>query len=266
MKKVVQLSLSLMLILPVATGCMSQTVEPKESKTVEPSTLNTIQTIRLQPHHTLLERFSELERLEKEKAEQARVAKVVKAKKAAALKAAQAKKAKEAQEAKEKAEAKEKKVNLVNQKVNVVKVSAEAKETSKSTVAKKLDTHLDGELKGKGSVFANSAKSNNVDPYLIAAIAMHETGNGTSSAIRNKNNVGGLMGRNGLKRFDSVDASIEYMSNLIEEKYVANGRETIKEISVMYAPVGADNDPNGLNGHWVSGVRSIYNQLKGTSL
>ncbi len=256
MKKVVQLSLSLMLILTVATSCSSQSVEPKESKTVEPSTLNSIQKIRLQPHHAILEQLSAHSKLEEVKVEQAKVENVASVKKTVAVKP------KSKNEEIKPLNTVEKKT--VKKKPNAVKVSEEAK-PEKSTVAKKLDAHLEGELAGKGSAFANSAKNNNVDPFLIAAIAIHETGNGTSKAVRNKNNVGGLMGRNGLQRFDSVDSSIEYMSNLIETKYVAKGRETISEISTMYAPVGAGNDPNGLNNNWVSGVRSIYNELKGTS-
>src|SRR5438093_146165 len=45
-------------------------------------------------------------------------------------------------------------------------------------VAAQLDTVLGGKLQGKGQAFADSAARNNIDPKLLAAISMHETGNG----------------------------------------------------------------------------------------
>ena len=35
----------------------------------------------------------------------------------------------------------------------------------------------------------------------------------------------------------------------------------LKKIGAKYCPVGAENDPKGLNQYWVSGVTSIYNSL-----
>lgn len=144
--------------------------------------------------------------------------------------------------------------------VPVAKVNVE--ENKNAVLAKKIDSLLDGKLSNKGASFVEYGNQNSVDPYLIAAIAMHETANGKSNAIKTKNNVGGLMEKNGLKYFDSVDESIAYLSKLIKESYINNGLSTISQISTMYAPIGADNDPNGLNKDWVSGVKSIYSQMK----
>jgi hypothetical protein len=95
------------------------------------------------------------------------------------------------------------------------------------------------------------------------AIAIFETGNGSSSAARNKNNIGGMMGKNGLMSFDSIDSGIEAMIRNLSKNYISQGLTTIDQIARKYAPVGAANDPNGLNKNWVNGVTKIYNQLKG---
>lgn len=156
---------------------------------------------------------------------------------------------------------------LQRKQVKVKSVSIEdSTEAKKRKIANKINEHLGGKLEDKGIVFAQTAMENSIDPYLVAAIAIHETGNGESNAIQNKNNVGGMMGSKGLKRFSSVNESIEILSALIKNSYVDNGLDTIREISRKYAPIGADNDPNGLNDDWVSGVSSIYNMLKYTSL
>jgi hypothetical protein len=152
-------------------------------------------------------------------------------------------------------------------KLAVKKISAEDKRNAKiKQIASKIDNQLEGKLADKGAVFAEAAVSNDVDPYLVAAISIHETGNGDSKAIHNKNNVGGMMGSNGLKRFSSVNESIQTLSELIKNRYVDKGLDTIQEISEVYAPIGADNDPNGLNHAWVESVSAIYNKLKSNSM
>jgi Protein of unknown function (DUF719). len=71
------------------------------------------------------------------------------------------------------------------------------------------------------------------------------------------------MGSNGLMTFDSIDAGIESMIRNLSRNYISQGLTTIEQISKKYAPVGASNDPSGLNKNWVNGVTKIYNQLKG---
>ena len=62
-----------------------------------------------------------------------------------------------------------------------------------SASAAKLNQRLGGVFAGQGQAFVNAAQRHGLDPNLLAAIAMHETGNGTSNAVRNYNNPGGLM-------------------------------------------------------------------------
>jgi hypothetical protein len=130
-------------------------------------------------------------------------------------------------------------------------------------VPQKLNDALEGKLKNMGSVFIQAGQHYNINPALLAAISMHETGNGGSAAANNKNNVAGMMGKNGLKNYASVTESIWDMAQNLAKNYLGQGIASIAKIGAMYAPVGAENDPNGLNHYWVSGVTKYFNQING---
>lgn len=125
-----------------------------------------------------------------------------------------------------------------------------------------LNQILKGKLNGTGEIFVRAGKHYNIDPTLLAAVAMHETGNGKSRAAHEKNNVAGMMGANGLKSYASVEDSIMDMARNLSKNYLNKGLTNISQIGAKYAPVGASNDPTGLNNHWVSGVSKYMNQLK----
>lgn len=84
-------------------------------------------------------------------------------------------------------------------------------------------------LKGKGKVFAEMGEKYGVNPVSILAIAMTESARGASSAALTKNNIGGLTGRKGRIKFDSVESCIESMAKLLQ-KHVKNGRTTIEAL------------------------------------
>jgi peptidoglycan hydrolase-like protein with peptidoglycan-binding domain len=136
---------------------------------------------------------------------------------------------------------------------------------SVSEYSKTIDGKLGGKLAGYGNTFTKYGAQYGIDPRLLAAIAMHETGNGTSKAVRDRNNVGGIMGSNGLKNFASLDEGIEALASLLKRLYFDQGLNTIPEIQRKYAPSGADNDPNGLNNYWQSGVSKYYSGMTGIS-
>ena len=120
--------------------------------------------------------------------------------------------------------------------------------------ADSLDAKLGGKLSGTGDLFVKAGSKYGIDPAFLAAVAMHETGNGTSKAIKEKNNVGGMMGKNGLRSFDSVPDGIDAMASNLKRLYIDQGLVSIADIQKKYAPVGATNDPTGLNNHWQNGV------------
>lgn len=121
-------------------------------------------------------------------------------------------------------------------------------------------------LRKHADAFVAAGKKHGVDPRFLAAISMQETGGGTSKAIKNKNNAMGIMGKKGLKKFKSVGDSIDAQArSLTREGGYYKGANTISGIGGIYAPVGAKNDPTGLNRHWKTNVGDFYERLGGDS-
>lgn len=124
-----------------------------------------------------------------------------------------------------------------------------------------------GVFTGMQAVFIKAANENNIDPILLMSIAMHETGYGKSLAVKNRNNPGGLMRSDGkgLMTFATLEEGLEYMAGNLNRLYISQGLVTIEQIGNKYAPVGAQNDPNRLNEHWIPTVTRIANSLGGLS-
>lgn len=102
----------------------------------------------------------------------------------------------------------------------------------------------------------------NEEQILISiAISRWETGNYTSKAFKEKNNVGGMMCASGLIHYNSLDEGIEKFLINLKNNYFDIGLDTIEKIQKKYCPVGAKNDPNGLNKHWLNGVTNLYNEM-----
>lgn len=125
----------------------------------------------------------------------------------------------------------------------------------------RIDQSLGGKLTGMGKAFIQAGQKYNINPALLVAVAQHETGNGTSKAAAFKNNIAGMMGKYGLKSYASVEESIFDMARNLSENYLKTGLTSITKIAAKYAPVGAANDPNGLNNHWVTGVTKYFDKL-----
>jgi Peptidase family M23/Mannosyl-glycoprotein endo-beta-N-acetylglucosaminidase len=125
-----------------------------------------------------------------------------------------------------------------------------------------------GVFTGKKEVFMNAAEKYGIDPVLLIAIALHETGYGTSPAVKNKNNPGGIMdpSTGKLKVFDSLEDGIDFMAGNLYRVYISQGLVTIQQIGAKYAPIGANNDPTNLNRNWVPVVTKIANELGGLSM
>ena len=126
--------------------------------------------------------------------------------------------------------------------------------------------NLPDALKPYAKDFETAGAKYGVPPIILAGISMHETGNGTSSAFRNKNNAMGISNASGPVEVGSVAESIDKMARLLGKGInegtgpYANAK-SIADIANIYAPPGAGNDPRNLNQFWTQGVTSNIQKL-----
>ena len=132
--------------------------------------------------------------------------------------------------------------------------------------ANMLDAVFKEKLAGCGHIFVQYSNIYKVNPAFMASISCHETGYGTSNAIRTKNNCFGMMTSNGFMEFDSLQEGIRRGISNLSRNYMNNGKTTLQAIQAVYCPVGAENDPNNLNGNWQSTVKSIYKKITGKNI
>lgn len=117
-----------------------------------------------------------------------------------------------------------------------------------------LSFYYRGAMSGLQDKFFAYANQYGVDPYLITAIACHETGYGTSDVCVSRNNFGGILtpDYSDYRTFDSVDEGVRYLASLIGW-YRDQGRTSIEAIGEWYC-----------NGEqlWIQRVTTIYNAMK----
>lgn len=130
-----------------------------------------------------------------------------------------------------------------------------------------IDEHLKGVLKNKGGVIIEAAHENNICPIFLTAVIMHESACGTSKFARERNNVAGIYRNKGYCRFDSVNECIEFTAKLLGGKLYGRGRNnTIARVQTVYCPVGAKNDPQGINKYWRNGVLKYMKTIFGDTV
>ena len=78
-----------------------------------------------------------------------------------------------------------------------------------------------------------AAAKHGLDPVLIEAIMRHESANATSSAARKKNNLAGIMGRRGQRRYASKEACVQDLAELLA-KYRAIKLHTTPPVARLY--------------------------------
>ncbi len=134
--------------------------------------------------------------------------------------------------------------------------------------AEDLNKNLKGVMKGKGEKLLELQNKYGISAALLAAIVNNESAHGTSDAAVNLNNVAGIMSAKSnymqLAKFDSVDDCLEALAKNLKNNYVDEGLVTISQIYEKYCPIGASNDPKGMNGGWGKTVASLmddYNNL-----
>lgn len=120
-------------------------------------------------------------------------------------------------------------------------------------------------LQSKGSPLAKytgaiwrAGRKYGVDPRLLVAISGQETGFGT---YRPGARIHNAWGWGPHIQFGSWQEAIDTVARGLRNGYLDQGLTTVGQIGAKWAPVGAANDPNGLNNSWVQGVTRILNEM-----
>ncbi len=125
---------------------------------------------------------------------------------------------------------------------------------TREEIIEKLNNKLGGVLSGKGQLIVDTSLKLGVDPFVAAAIMMHETGNGTSRISRTCNNVGGQKGSGcgAYQAFSDINTGIVGMINNLYKNFYSRGLNTIDSIGPRYAESGA----------WSAKIHYYVNMLK----
>ena len=109
-------------------------------------------------------------------------------------------------------------------------------------IATQLNKYLGSDmLAGKGEIIARYSISLGVDPYLAAAVMLHETGcrSRCSNLVRTCYNVAGQKGSpscNGsYKKYNSIDEGIMGAIYNLYKNYYSKGLNTVEKIGPRYA-------------------------------
>ena len=139
--------------------------------------------------------------------------------------------------------------------VNTLRCTAQAD-------AQSLDAQLasaGSPLAGQGATFVREGLANDIDPRVLVAIAAQETMLMTYGPAQRINNPFGL--GPGIQ-FDHPSEAIAMAARTLG-RYAGDGLVTLPQIGARWAPVGASNDPTGLNGGWPAGVSTFFSTLGG---
>lgn len=127
-------------------------------------------------------------------------------------------------------------VNLETAPASVLRIEVYQGMTMEELSAK-LNKSLGGILAGHGNTIAEHSLKVGADPYVVTAIMMHETGNGTSRIANGCYNFGGQKGYGcgAYKRYNSVDEGLTGMIDNLYNNYYAHGLTTVEAIGSRYA-------------------------------
>lgn len=140
---------------------------------------------------------------------------------------------------------------------------------AKKYTAEQLEQHFKGTgLEGLGEYFIEYGDLYDVNPMLLASIAVHESDWGNSDLAKNNNNLFGRMTNGGSQAmsFSSKEECIKNTANHLAANYLGEGLTTVESIGAKYCPIGANNDPNNLNQYWIPNVTKYYEQFSGESI
>lgn len=126
-----------------------------------------------------------------------------------------------------------------------------------------LNNYFKKGLAGYGEIFFKYSKTHQVDPALVAAVCIFETGWGTSPLFVSYHNPGGISGKgapNGYKAYGSKEDGIEALASLLGRKYVP--LKTIEAMGKVYCPTDDPRDTAGTNGSWAANVKKFFLAIK----
>lgn len=101
-------------------------------------------------------------------------------------------------------------------------------------------------------VINEAAAANGVDPVLVEAIIRYESAHATSHAAVKKNNLAGIMGRRGQRRYETKEDCVRDLARILGE-YKVKGRVTVAQIGRIYCTSG---DP------WARSVTANMNSIR----
>ena len=134
---------------------------------------------------------------------------------------------------------------------------------NRAVTAATINTILSGHMSGKGDMVIKAAQKYDVDAALMAAVIMQETG-GTSNALVNKNNPGGIMDWDNnwktVRHFATLQDGLDMTAKTIKKNIDAGGT-TLEKLRQSYAPDNAANDPTGKNKNWTPGVKKFLDKM-----
>ena len=125
---------------------------------------------------------------------------------------------------------------------------------TKEELINKINNNLYNELSGYGELIVNKTLSYNMNPYIVVAIMLEETGcsYSCSKILKTKNNVGGMRGSNGYMTFNTLDEGInKYIDNLYYN-YYNKGLTTPELMNPKYAESTA----------WASKINNYINKIQ----
>ncbi|MBQ8480312.1 MAG: glucosaminidase domain-containing protein [Akkermansia sp.] len=98
----------------------------------------------------------------------------------------------------------------------------------------------------------DAAAKHGVDPVLMEAIIRHESANATSYSARRRNNLAGIMGRRGQRKYESKEACVNDLAQILA-KYRAKGRVTVAQIGRVYC---------SSHSSWTRHVNGLMGQIR----
>lgn len=116
-------------------------------------------------------------------------------------------------------------------------------------------------MTGQGAAFMASGQRWRVDPRLLVAIAGAESNFGQITC--GPNNAWGWACPNDPAEFSTWAMGIDTVTSGLRRYYLDEGRTSVALIQQKYCPVGAANDPTGLNSHWLTNVTKFLVELGG---